>query len=291
MSQTSTSKKSIKTLVDDIYGLFSGEGTAFRKEDVEIFGAKLTERILIKLIEERGPPALRLSNLGVPDRKLWYTINKPEWGEPLSPDAKIKFLFGDILEELLLFLARAAGHEVTDEQREVEVNGVKGHIDGLIDGELVDAKSASSFSFKKFKSGGLAGDDPFGYISQLGAYGHALGQSKGAFLVVDKTLGKICLDEHKLPKKDWDKEVSRKRDMLASPVLPPRCYNDVAETKYKKPTGNRKLAVACAYCPFKTSCWPGLRAFVDYSGPTFYTSVFSKPNGTEISLNEVIPEA
>ena len=61
----------------------------------------------------------------------------------------IAFLFGDIVEEVVLFLARAAGHEVTDEQKEIEINGVRGHIDGRVDGLPVDVKSASSYSYRK----------------------------------------------------------------------------------------------------------------------------------------------
>ncbi len=40
-----------------------------------------------------------------------------------------------------------AGHEVTDEQKEVELEGLKGHIDCKINGRVVDIKTASGFSF------------------------------------------------------------------------------------------------------------------------------------------------
>ena len=37
-----------------------------------------------------------------------------------------------------------------------------------------------------------------------------------------------------------------------------RNFDDVEETWYKKPTGNRKLASACTFCDYRYSCWPDL---------------------------------
>ena len=51
----------------------------------------------------------------------------------------------------MLLFARMAGHDVTEEQKELELDGVKGHKDATIDGWVCDIKSASSFGFKKFK--------------------------------------------------------------------------------------------------------------------------------------------
>ena len=66
----------------------------------------------------------------------------------LAPSTRIKFLYGHILEDLLILLSRVAGHTVTEEQKQVDVEGIKGHQDCKIDGELVDCKSASGFVFK-----------------------------------------------------------------------------------------------------------------------------------------------
>ena len=41
---------------------------------------------------------------------------------------------GDILEALLILLTDLSGHEVTEQQKEVEIDGVKGHKDCRIDG-------------------------------------------------------------------------------------------------------------------------------------------------------------
>ena len=96
----------------------------------------------------------------------------------------LKLLYGHIIEHLVLYLAELAGHNIKDQQRKVEVSGVSGHIDSIIDGEVCDVKSASPFSFKKFQSGDIVGDDPFGYHAQLAAYEEGCNTKAGGFLVV-----------------------------------------------------------------------------------------------------------
>ena len=75
----------------------------------------------------------------------------------------------------------------------MEIEGVKGHQDSLIDGVLVDCKSASGRSFEKFKNHNLIHDDPFGYVDQVSAYAQANGLDEAAFLAIDKSTGEICL--------------------------------------------------------------------------------------------------
>jgi hypothetical protein len=265
--------KSIDTLVEDIYGLFK-EGFKFDRESVDAFAHNLANRLGNRLAEERGKATLRMSNLGTKCRRqLWYKLNTPELATPLSPATRIKFLFGDILEELLFWLARTADHKVEREQEEVEINGVKGHLDGFIDGYLVDAKSASTFSFKKFRDHTLHEDDAFGYQDQLGAYGQATNEPEGAFLVIDKQHGHIALDRHKLGGKDYSKEIDEIRTTLASPTPPDRGFDDIPAGE----SGNRKLGTNCSYCDFKDTCWPGLRTIPYSNGPVFLTKVVREP--------------
>jgi hypothetical protein len=280
--------KSIDTLVADIYSLFTDDKLDIRPERVADFGQRLGQHVANRISEQRGAPTLRLSNLGVPDRKLWYTVNTPESGEKLPPEARIKFLFGDILEELLLFLAKEAGHSVEGTQDTISVNGVVGHRDAVIDGRIVDVKSASSFSFKKFAAHDLKGNDPFGYIDQIGAY--MAGSSKdplvtekdvGSFLVIDKTLGHITLDTYPNTGKDYDKVVDHKRAVLELPEPPERCYEPVPEGK----SGNSKLCVQCSYCSFKNTCYPGLRTFIYSTGPTYLVDVVREPKVIEVDRN------
>jgi len=90
--------------------------------------------------------------------------------------------------------AAISGHKVTDQQKEVEVEGVIGHQDSMIDGILVDCKSASTASFQKFKNNNLLEDDPFGYIAQISAYAEANGVDEAAFLAIDKSTGENMLN-------------------------------------------------------------------------------------------------
>jgi hypothetical protein len=252
--------------------------SVFAEASTTAFGKKLAEHVSHRISDERGSPSLRMSNLGVRcDRKLWYSINTPDLAEQLSGPTRFKFLFGDILEELLLFLAQEAGHEVTRQQEEVEIAGVKGHIDGFIDGVLVDCKSASTFSYRKFADHLSHDNDAFGYLAQLGGYAYALGQPRAAFLVVDKTLGNICLDIHTFPDTDYTKVIQQKKEMLNG-SLPPRHYTDEPRGK----SGNRGLGVACSYCSFKQSCWPDLRTFLYSTGPEYLTHVALLPRVPEV---------
>jgi len=93
---------------------------------------------------------LRLSSIGKPDRQLWYNFNSKKEMKDISPSTRIKFLYGYILEELLLTCAAISGHKVEYEQKEVELSGVIGHQDAVIDDVVVDCKSSSGASFSKF---------------------------------------------------------------------------------------------------------------------------------------------
>jgi hypothetical protein len=263
----------VQSLVQDIEGLLDDRDIVISEEASASFGEEIAGVIRDRLGNKTHTPALRLSNLGtVCKRKLWYAINKPDLAEPLSPSTRLKFLFGDILESLLLFLAGLAGHKVERRQEEVDVEGVKGHIDAVIDDELVDVKSASSFSFAKFASGGLRDNDSFGYITQLESYGQALGKKHGHFLVVDKTLGHICLDSHTLQRLP-EGTVQSTKAFLSRPIPPARAFSDEADGL----SGNRKLGIACSYCQFKTTCWPGLQVY-NYAGrPRWLTRVVREP--------------
>jgi hypothetical protein len=279
--------KTIDTLVEDIYA-FIDKPSGISDEHINDFGQRLGNLLVNRLSRgDEREPTLRLSNVGTPcERKLWYSIRTPNDSEPLPPAARLKFLYGDILEELLLFLAEAAGHTVEGRQTELDVNGVKGHRDAIVDGVLVDCKSASTYSFKKFETGELRSNDPFGYLTQLGLY-HAASKDDpllkekdvASFLVVDKTLGNLCLDTYAFGDLDYDKLVEAKRDMLAKDEPPARAYEDIPEGK----SGNKKLGIECSYCPFKKKCWPGLRTFLYSNGPVYLTEVTREPKVYEVT--------
>ena len=274
---------SINTLVEDIYSLLE-KGT---DKDVTAECLELGHR-LAKLIQDRLKPkeekrTLRMSNVGKPDRMLWYECNPSVQKEEFNGPTYLKFLYGDLIEEIVLFLAEVAGHSIQDRQREVNVNGIIGHIDAVIDGVLVDVKSTSPHSFKKFKDGTLREDDPFAYLPQLSGYLDGTGLKDGGYVAVDKQNGYITV----MPLEDTDKvdikdRINHIKDVVALPEPPQRCFSPEPMGK----SGNLKLPAGCSYCPFKVECWKdvGLRKFIYSTGPVWMTHVEKEPEVLEVDV-------
>lgn len=279
--------KSIETLIPDIYEVIKGKGgwdaavTEFLKERI----ASVAEDRFSK--EQKVRDYISPSNLGSPcGRKLWYIVNQPNDAEPLTAEALGTFFYGDLLEQLVISLAIAAGHRVDGLQEPLDIAGLSGSGDCIIDGVVVDVKSASKFGFTKFQKNNLKEDDPFGYISQLSSYLYGykddprvVTKNAAAFLVVQKDRFKLCLDWYNLEKEleQKEQEVQAAKELVAGP-LPPRGFDDTPDGK----SGNRKLAVGCSYCQFKHTCWPDIRTFIYSTGPTYLTKVVKLPKVPEV---------
>lgn len=279
--------KTIDTLVADINNVLVSP-TTVSESDAQDLGRELAQVVQESLGEREASPSLRMSNLGTPcRRKLWYTVRAPQTAEPLPAHVRLKFLYGHILESLVLFFAKLAGHRVEGRQTELDIGGVKGHRDAVIDGRTVDVKSATTHSFKKFKENRLRENDPFGYIDQINAYRYAdsanVVDDKVSFLAIDKQLGNICLDTYDANDTDYDALVDELKLMLDEDEPPARHYKDIDEGK----SGNRKLDVNCSYCPFKKTCWPGLRTFIYSNGPVHLSHVEKEPNVPEANGKNV----
>jgi hypothetical protein len=279
--------KTIDTLPADIYSVL--ESGKLTQEGIQRFCEELKAQLLARFTEEKGEPALRMSNLGEPcDRKLYWRINDPESGEPLSGQTLLKFLYGDLVELLVLFLAEEAGHTVEGRQDELVLEGIKGHRDAIVDGVLCDVKSASGYGYQKFKNHALEQDDPFGYLVQLGSYLQASAsdprlksKTEAAFIAVNKENGAICVDTYR-PPQVTPKTIARKKDMLEASNPPGRSFDDVPDGA----SGNRKLGTNCSYCSFRERCWPGLRTFIYSSGPRFLTKVARTPDVKEVTNDQ-----
>ncbi len=278
--------KSINTLVKDIYSFLDGNAK-IAPARLDELGARLAKTIGENLTDGNKRSYLRVSNFGTEcERKLWYTINTPEDAEELEPHARFKFLFGHILEEIALFAAEETGHDVRKRQHPVELHGVKGHVDAIIDGVLFDVKSTSVRQFDKFKHHQLESDDPFSYKAQLNMYSEALKEDedlrvKGeyAFLAINKELGHMVVDRYRKEQdKDWERAVNDKKEMLAKAKPPGRSYTEIPDGR----SGNMQLPVPCRYCPYKQKCWPGLRTFLYSNGPRYLTSVARTPEVYEV---------
>jgi hypothetical protein len=227
---------------------------------------------------------VRMSNVGKPPRQLWYEKRDPKGRGGIDGPTQIKFLYGHLLEEIVLMLVRMVDYEVTDEQKEVTVNGIVGHMDCKINGEVVDVKTASRFAFNKFKEGRLAQDDPFGYMGQLAGYEEAEGTDGGGFLVLNKESGELCMfipDD--LDKPNIKSSINQLLPALELDVPPAICYDPVPDGK----KGNMKLAKGCGWCKYKYECFKdsndgqGLRTFKYSNGYTHLTKVVAEPKVEE----------
>ena len=277
------------TLIDDIYDLLK---TKQVPENVNIdyliheFGESMKKIMKRQLSEYKTDRrTLRLSNVGRTKKYLWHLMHGTE-AEEMAPHTQLKFMYGHIIEEMLLFLVKASGHSVTDEQKRCEVAGVVGHMDGRIDGRLMDVKSTSSYSFKKFKDGSLVDDDAFGYIDQLKAYAKSEGDTKIAWLAMDKQNGHLTWLEYDLEntnhpklKEDIEAKIIELKKAVEQEESPDFCHAPEEDGK----SGNLKLGVGCSYCQYKQACYPEMRTFLYYNGPKFLVKVVNEPKVPELT--------
>lgn len=279
----------ISTLIDDIYALLNPDEDHIADEaNLDAMGEAFKDAVrgALRKYEKRG--SLRFSAIGKQARQIWYDEHADPAGvEQMTPDTYLKFLYGHLLEAMLVCLIKEAGHEVTCEQEEVEVDGVKGHLDIVVDKHVVDIKSASPFGFRKFAAGEIEPkDDAFGYIRQLSGYATVKGLP-AAFLAIDKVSGKLALSplsSYAIKAHDPAPRITYLKEVLASDTPPPRCYPDEEDGK----SGNMKLGMGCSYCKHKHTCWAdanegkGLRLFTYSTGPRWLTAVKRLPDVYEV---------
>lgn len=280
--------KNIDTLVEDIQSVVYGQG-GWNGTIGSLLGNNIAVSANKRFSKPQEPRGyLSLSSIGIPcKRKLWYKVNQPTSGQPLSAEMLLKFFYGDMIEELILSMAVAAGHEVKGSQDRLTVHGIRGHRDAVIDGMTIDVKSCSPFSFKKFKNGELRDNDPFGYISQLSSYVYAAkddplvtDKNHGAFLAIDKVNGEICLDVH-----DFSKELETKEQEMEDAKS--MVSGDIPEDRIQpvpagKASPNTKLDKSCQFCEYKKACWPNLRMFKYSYGIEYLVHVEKEPKVDEV---------
>ena len=266
----------IYNLVNDIYSVVSTKepaGGVDLEQEIDRFGENCKQLMRNLFLEERDNRVLRMSNIGRKDRYLWNAVNNPGVKEEMTPNTYVKFMYGHLIEEMLLFLTRLSGHEVTDEQKQCSVGDITGHMDCKIDGIVTDIKSTSTFGFRKFKDHSLAYDDSFGYVAQIKGYAYSEGETKYGWLAMDKQNGHLTYlmydsEDTQAPvydkiSFDIEEHIERVKKLVEQPEPPEHCHEVVPDGK----SGNQKLAVGCSYCPYKHTCWPGVRTFLYSSGP------------------------
>ena len=212
---------------------------------------------------------VRMSGIGRPLCQL--QMEKAGAEREQSPyNNKLRFLIGDMIEALTVFIIKSSGIKVDSEQKGVKrknkyfENGLTGTYDIEINNKIFDIKSASDWSFKnKFNMGfgAVAEKDVFGYLSQGYLYADTEKKDFGGWIVINKSSGEICLTE---PPKD-DKVYKDKGLKVANDNINAlmqnkpfeRCFDEVEETYRNKLTGNKRLDSVCEWCSFKHPCWGG----------------------------------
>lgn len=204
----------------------------------------------------------RMSNVGRPYCQLWYQKNKPELAENRNTIFLLNMIVGDIVEAVFKGVMKEAGVAFEDSKTVEGQFGeatIKGTNDLTLDDAVWDVKTASNWSYNnKFESAEkLAADDTFGYVAQLLGYAHADNVKPGGWIVLNKNSMEFKFVPYDIPNQNEvvqeiaDKVVELKANKFR------RCYEPVEEFYRRKPTGNKKLSVACGFCAFRYDCWNG----------------------------------
>lgn len=274
--------KTIDTLAEDIYDVLRSKPRGDPDEEarqLESYGAEVAlslNKAMHERTEDRKPYVLYASELGKPClRQLWFAHRVPQIGEAPQHHAKVKFLYGDLLESTVLTLAEAAGHNVELRQETKEWKQgdwtVRGRQDAVIDDVLVDVKSASTFSYRKFDAGLDDSNDSFGYRQQLSFYNgvDVPTYERQGFVAIDKQNGHIGFFGS-----PWinQEDGVKKRIAAIEGRCPPRPGNALEDASY----GNKKLSTMCSYCPFKLACYENLETALYVTGPQFLPTAHVK---------------
>ncbi len=301
-----TKLEDIKLQIGEV--LTPGIDHALSQEQLTSIGANISGHFSDRLNREeraREPGKLWASDLGKPCvRQLYYEMVPPKdhepKPEPLSVSTKVKFLYGNIVEEMILGLVKATGkYEVSGEQMRFSSSykgwTCSGKQDCIINGHTVDVKSTSSYGFKDYNMNGLNDtNDKFGYRAQLGWYDsfNANSDKTPYFLMIDKQLGHVDV----VPLLEWDRNKSSTLFKAKVDTLQLAFDNDAIPDRIEGATvpegasGNLKLGTICSYCPSKNRCWPGLRTFLYSKGPVYLTRVMREPTALEITNAKEIIE-
>ena len=229
-----------------------------------------------KQINSRREFRIRMSGLGRPICQ--QILEREKHVEDMDYNAFFRFLFGDIVESVLVLIMEQADVEIVEKQKAVslDIAGQKilGTLDLILKDEMGvdkvwDVKSASEWAFK-FKYTGYGGyekikeDDPFGYIMQGHLYGEATGLPFGGWIVVNKSSGQVAIveapdwqdEDRKLYMADAEKRVKRLLDPDPKFVKPFKSEFETYKVKGEEiRTGNKVLPKICGMCGHRSHCW------------------------------------
>lgn len=232
----------------------------------------------------------RMSSIGMPLCQIMHYVRGYE-PLPLSYTDRMRFVYGDVAEAILILVLKSAGINVEAEFMPVELNiggiNLKGTYDVLIDGEVWDIKSTSAYAFNKFETfSNLEQNDDFGYIAQGILYGEAAKTNFAGWIAFNKNNGEFrlletpkgyqydILVEKTLTEVDEKIRYINNAKQEISTHQPIKREFDLEEEKYrKKYTGNKYLPFACSWCAQKYNCYdninPQLNPFSTAKVPVF----------------------
>tara|TARA_A100001391_G_scaffold116987_2_gene79267 strand:- start:2356 stop:3246 length:891 start_codon:yes stop_codon:yes gene_type:complete len=234
---------------------------------LEDFGKSAQKALEKQFTNENRDFYLRMSNVGRPLCQLQMQAKNVKPETP-TYDFKMRMILGDVIEALVISLLEAAGVNVKNKHKKVELkvdkkNSITGEFDIELDDGIYDIKTVSPYAFEyKFKSDNaferIKESDSFGYVSQGLGYGMANKVPFRGWLAVNKSTGEIAVAEAVDNKEERENVYDNIRKVvkaISSDKPFQRSFTDNEEVYYGKPTGNRTLGIECSYCPYKYDCW------------------------------------
>lgn len=253
----------------------SNDGPVNMPEDlIEEFGNACKAALRRQFTEpKRDKFTLRMSNVGRPLCQLQMEAAGTK-GEVRGYNMRMVSLFGDLIEAAAIAILQASGNPIKEKFTRVSLPIGETRIDGTFDvlmesdDSVYDVKSCSKYQWDtKYGPGTsferlLEGDD-FGYVGQGYGYAKARGKRFAGWIVINKNSGEWNIVGAPSPETlpyDVIKKIEENVNAILSGKPFERCFTDVAETYYSKPTGNRVLGSTCGFCEFKSACWPEVKA-------------------------------
>jgi len=277
-----------------------GEIDSSRLEDlIDQFGEDC-KNSLKKQLSERDGYKIRMSGLGRP--LCQQKLEKDGHTQDLSYNDIMRFLMGDLVEAVAVFVMKAAGVKVVDTQRACELdlsgNKIRGTLDLVMDdGEekVWDIKSTSPWSFdNKFAGRGgydaIKEDDPFGYMMQGYLYSESQNMPFGGWIAINKSSGEWAFveapEDQEEDREAYIAEARKRVDSLTKDKpfkIPFDPLDEVYTVKGEKvQTGNKLMPKTCTFCSFKNMCWkkaqhlPKVTSKAKFPPMVWYTKVVTK---------------
>ena len=248
-------------ITDKIQAYLNSKNTTFNAELAREVGELAEYSFKRQFMEEKEDRAgvLRLSAAGKCPRQQAYAYHGfPPNGKEIDARAKVVFFQGDLVELMIMPLAKMAGCDISEtgqSQRTVSLKigdvEIFGHPDGFLTHKgkkyLLECKSMSSFAYERFDKGEV--DDS--YAIQMNEYMEASGLNECVLVAVNKDSG--VMGEIVIPKQQFlvDRGIINLQSALGSskdnlPIQPSE-YGPDAKGLY---TWN------CLYCTFYGHCRP-----------------------------------